>query len=100
MLSLIILTGEILRVVLQVGERIDAGVPGIDLLPDIVGEGVIIVLAVRSVSETGTVGIESASYCSASQASSWRWYSARILSIPAPYSSLTNFSHVASVLLP
>ena len=40
-------TGEILRIVLQTGERIDTGGPGADLLPDIVGEGVIIVIIYR-----------------------------------------------------
>ena len=47
MWSLIIPTGEALRVVLQAGERIDTGGPGIDLLPDIVGESVIIAFCLR-----------------------------------------------------
>ena len=38
----IVPTGLILCVVLQAGERIDGGGPGADLLPDIVGEGIII----------------------------------------------------------
>ena len=46
-------TGEILCVVLQAGERIDTGGPGADLLPDIVGEGVIIAFCLRLTPEQG-----------------------------------------------
>ena len=49
----IVPTGEILRVVLQAGEGIDAGRPGADLLPDIVGEGVIIAFCLRLTPEQG-----------------------------------------------
>ena len=53
-LESVVPTGEILRVVLQAGERIDAGRPGVDLLPDIVGEGVIIAFCLRLAPEQGT----------------------------------------------
>ena len=49
----IVPTGEILRVVLQAGERIDAGGPGADLLSDIVREGVIIAFCFRFAPEQG-----------------------------------------------
>ena len=47
----IVPTGEILRIAFQTGKRVDAGGPGIDLLPDIVGEGVIIAFCLRLVPE-------------------------------------------------
>ena len=53
MLSSIVPTGEILCVVPQTGERIDAGWPGVDLRPDIVGEGVIIAFCIRLAPEQG-----------------------------------------------
>ena len=49
----VIPAGEILRVVLQAGERIDTGGPGIDLLSNIVREGVIITFCLRFTPEQG-----------------------------------------------
>ena len=46
-------TGEVLCIVLQTVERVDTGRSGVDLLPDIVGEGAIIAFCFRFALERG-----------------------------------------------